>query len=190
MARAPELNDEADATPSLPEGARIGAVVSSFHSRLTRAMCESAKAELIAAGMAEQDFLVLEAPGAFELPIVARRLAIREDVAAVLCFGLVLKGETTHDRYVADAAARGVLDVSLQTDKPVLFGVLTCDTLEQAEARALPAPSAEADADPTAHHDKGREVARAAVATIAAMRAAENLGRTPLGFGFGTGDAS
>ena len=149
-------------------------------------MCASARAELVAAGLAEEDFLVLEAPGAFELPIVARRLAIREDVAAVLCFGLVLKGETTHDRYVAEAAARGVLDVSLQTDKPVLFGVLTCDTLEQAEARALPAPEG---ADPAGHHDKGREVARAAVATLAAMEAAEELGRTPSGFGFGPGGA-
>jgi len=180
MARAPEINDDPDAPAwSLPDGARIGAVVSTFHSQLTRAMCASAQAELAAAGLAEEDFLVLEAPGAFELPLIARRLAIREDISAVLCFGLVLKGETTHDRYVSDAAARGILQVSMDTDKPVLFGVLTCDTLEQAKARALPADEG---GDPT--RDKGRELARAAMATIAALESAAKLGHKPTSMGF------
>jgi len=178
MARAAENSEAAARAPSsVPPGTRIAAVVSAFHGELTRAMCDSARSELLAAGLAAEDFLVLEAPGAFELPIVARRLAIREDVTAVLCFGLVLKGETTHDRYVAGAAARGVMDVALQTDKPVLFGVLTCDTLEQARARALSAAEG-------GKHDKGREVARAAVATLVALDAAAEVGRVhrPMGF--------
>lgn len=183
MARAPQLND--DSAPvqsphlaSLPAGARIGAVVSTFHSQLTRAMCRSAQRELAAAGLADEDFLVLEAPGAFELPLIARRLAIREDISAVLCFGLVLKGETTHDQYVADAAARGILDISLQTDTPVLFGVLTCNTLEQAQVRALPADELEGG------HDKGAELARAALVTLTAMESAATLGVRETGTGY------
>ena len=184
MARAPQLHDDsAPAQVPLPQGARIGAVVSTFHSQLTRAMCSSAQRELAAAGLADEDFLVLEAPGAFELPLIARRLAIREDISAVLCFGLVLKGETTHDQYVADAAARGILDVSLQTDTPVLFGVLTCNTLEQAQARALPADEFEGG------QDKGRELARAALTTLAAMGAAATLGVRDMGEGYLGGPA-
>ena len=142
----------------LRSGTRIGAVVSSYHAALTGGMCESARQELVAAGLAEEDFLVHGAPGAFELPLLARRLARRPDVDAVLCFGLVLTGETTHDRYVADAAARGILQASLETDKPILFGVLTCQTLEQAERRARVATKGGLD--------KGREVARAAIAAL------------------------
>lgn len=151
---------------TLPPGTRIGAVVSGYHAELTGAMRDSARARLVAAGLAEEDFLELAAPGAFELPLIARRLAVREDVAAVLCFGLVLKGETPHDVYISQATSEGILRVSLETDKPILFGVLTCDTLEQARARALP----------DGEHDKGREVAEAALVALAAMRAAPTIG--------------
>jgi len=154
----------------LPAGTRVAAVVSTYHSELTGAMLASARRELVAAGLAETDLLAVEVPGAFELPLVARRLARRDDVHAVLCFGLVLRGETSHDRYVADAAARGVLEASLATDKPILFGVLTCDTIEQARSRALPPERGGVQ-------DKGREVARAAIEVLAALAAADEVGR-------------
>jgi 6,7-dimethyl-8-ribityllumazine synthase len=163
-------SNSGQSTRALPPGARVAAVVSSYHRELSAAMLDSARRELAAAGLLERDFLVVDAPGAFELPLIARRLARRPDVHAVLCFGLVLKGETSHDRYVADAAARGILEASLETDKPVLFGVLTCDTLEQARSRALPP-------DRGGVQDKGREVARACIDALLSLRAADSIGR-------------
>jgi 6,7-dimethyl-8-ribityllumazine synthase len=99
---------------------------------------------------------------------VARRLAQRADVDAVLCFGLVLRGETDHDRYISNAVATRLLDASLETDTPILFGVLTPNDLEQAERRALPRERGGLD--------KGREVAVAAVEVLAALRAAQTVG--------------
>lgn len=142
-------------------GVRMGAVVSQFHGELTGAMLRSAEAELRAHGM-EDDIRVIWAPGAFELPLIARRLARRKDIDAVLCFGLVLKGETTHDHWVTMGATHGITMASLETDKPILFGVLTCQTIEQARARAL--PEAEGGVE-----DKGREVARAALRALNAL---------------------
>lgn len=152
-------------------GARIGVVVSRFHAELTGAMLASAKAELSASGVAEQDILEVWVPGAFELALVARSLAQRVDIDAVVCLGLILKGETEHDRWVAQGAVQGLVQASLETDKPVLFGVLTCATLEQARARALPAelrPGGKGE-------DKGRQVARAAIETLAALDRVEEL---------------
>ena len=164
--------------PPLPDDTRIAAVVSTYHRELTGAMLASARAELESAGLDPERLVIVWAPGAFELPLIARRLAVRADIDAVLCFGLVLKGETSHDVYIAQAAAQGLMNVSLFVDKPVLFGVLTCDTLEQARARALPPAEG-------GQHDKGREVARAAVHAIAALEEAADLGRetSPVGFG-------
>jgi len=162
----------------LRPGARIGAVVSTFHAELTEAMLESAWRELAAAGLPEGELLVLRVPGAFELPLVARRLAIREDVDAVMCLGAVIRGETDHNRHVAEAAARGVLQVSLETDKPILFGVLTCDSIAQARARALPRERGGAE-------DKGREVARSALAVLSALEDARRIGASPRSVGFG-----
>jgi 6,7-dimethyl-8-ribityllumazine synthase len=103
---------------------------------------------------------------------------VREDIAAVLCLGLVLKGETTHDQYIARAASLGIAQVALATDKPVLFGVLTCDTLEQARARAL-------SPEQGGTHDKGREVARAAIETLEALESTKNIGKQARRMGFG-----
>jgi 6,7-dimethyl-8-ribityllumazine synthase len=106
-------------------------------------------------------------PGAFELPLVARRLASHPDVDAVLCFGLVITGETKHDHWVSMGATEGILLASLETDKPILFGVLTCDTVEQARARALSPKDGGVQ-------DKGREVAAAAIQTLQALDQAEH----------------
>ncbi|MEL6715812.1 MAG: 6,7-dimethyl-8-ribityllumazine synthase, partial [Planctomycetota bacterium] len=130
--------NSADRAPESRPGVRIGAVVSRFHDELTGAMLRSAEAELRASGM-EDDIHTVWAPGAFELPLIARRLARRKDIDAVLCFGLVLTGETTHDHWVSMGATQGITLASLETDKPILFGVLTCQTLEQARSRALSA---------------------------------------------------
>ncbi len=149
---------EAQPTEALARaaGARVAVVSSRFHGDLTGAMAASARRELLAAGVADEDILKAEVPGSFELPLVARRFARREDVSGVLCFGVVIKGETTHDHHVATGATQGIQQVMLETDKPVLLGVLTTDTLEQARARALPPEEGGV-------HDKGRECAQALV---------------------------
>jgi len=137
-------------------------VVSGYHADVTGGMLESALATLAAAGLPRARVDVVEAPGTFELPLLAQRAARRREVLAVLCFGLVLKGETEHDRYIAAACADGLMRVALECDKPVLFGVLTCGTLAQAQRRARRASEGGLD--------KGREVALAALGALAALQ--------------------
>ncbi len=140
-------------------------------------MAGSARRELESCGLARENFFQVASPGAFELPLIARRLAVRDDIHAVLCFGLVLKGETSHDTHIAAAAAQGIQMAALQTDKPILFGVLTCATLEQAQARALPAEQG-------GKYDKGRELARAASLALEALKQAGEIGVAERGAGF------
>jgi 6,7-dimethyl-8-ribityllumazine synthase len=183
MAQDPE--HAASVAVPLARGTRMGAVVSRYHAELTEAMFESAARELAAAGLAAADLVRVDVPGAFELPLIARRLALRDDLACVLCFALVLKGETTHDRYIADAVAHALQRIALEHDKPILFGVLTCDTLEQAQARAL-------SGERGGRLDKGREVARSALGALAALERAGQVGltRPPAGFGRGARQGS
>jgi 6,7-dimethyl-8-ribityllumazine synthase len=155
---------ESRSLPPLPLGTRVAVVVSTYHHELTGAMGASAAETLRAAGVAECDLFPLEAPGAYELPIIAQRLARRDDVDAVLCFGLVLKGETEHDRYIAGAVADGLMRISLETETPVMFGVLTCGTLEQAQARARRREDGGLD--------KGHEVAAAAIRSLQVLEQA------------------
>jgi len=155
----------ARSTHRLPPGARIACAVSTYHEDVTGEMLASALEALGEMGVERESVLVVPCPGAFELPLVARRLAQRKDVVAVLCFGLVLKGETEHDRYISEACAHGLTQVALETDTPVLFGVLTCANLEQARERAR--------SESEGGQDKGREVALAALESLAALRAAE-----------------
>lgn len=143
-------------------GSKIAAVVSRFHDDLTGAMLRSATAELVASGVEEEDIRVAWVPGSFELPLVCRRMAAMADVEAVLAIGLILKGETRHDEVVADAAVQGTLQAMMITDTPVLFGVLTCDTLQQAKDRAL-------SVNEGGKEDKGREIARAAIDVLCTL---------------------
>jgi len=167
---AVERTAEVRPRPTRP-GSVVGIVVSTFHEELTGAMADSAERELIACGVEEDDVILLRVPGAFELPIVARRLAASGEVDSVLCFGLVLRGETEHDRWVTEGCVSGIMQASLETDVPIHLGVLTCATMEQARARALPADEGGADG----HSDKGREVARAAIETLLALDEIEEL---------------
>ena len=153
-------SDSASHAP-LPAGVRIAALTSSYHGDLVGRMCDSALQTLIAAGLRHEDWTRIEAPGAYELPILAAELARSGEVDAVLCFGLVLRGETDHDRYICGAVATRLLDIGLETGVPILFGVLTPNTLAQAEARAK--TRAEGGLD------KGAEVANAAVGALHAL---------------------
>ena len=154
------------ARPLLPQGTRLVALVSSYHGDLCRKMLGSARRTLQACGLGDRNLRSIEVPGAYELPIVARRLAARDDVDGVLCFGLVLRGSTDHDRYISNAVATRLMDASFETDTPILFGVLTPNTVEQAEERARLVTEGGLD--------KGREVALAAVRVLNALDAADS----------------
>ena len=113
-------------------GLKFAVIVARFNSSITEKLLEGAQNALKKAGA--DGIAVFYVPGAFELPLAARKLAEAHD--GLVALGAVIRGETPHFDYVCDAAAHGLLQVSLETGKPVAFGVLTTDTLEQAEARA------------------------------------------------------
>ena len=116
--------------------ARFGAVVAGFHRGLAERLLAGARERLAQAGVGDDALEVHWVPGAFELPLAAKTLAESGRVAAVLALGAVIRGETPHFEYVSTIAAGGLSRVSLDTGVPCTFGVLTCDTMDQAEARA------------------------------------------------------
>jgi 6,7-dimethyl-8-ribityllumazine synthase len=159
-------HSSARARPERP-GSVIGIVVARFHEDLTGPMKDSAMRELVACGVARDDIRVAWVPGSFELPLAARRLAEAIDADAVLCIGVVIKGETDHDHWVAHGAVTGLMSAALEADVPMMLGVLTCETIEQARARALPPELG-------GREDKGREIARGAIETLVSLDAIDD----------------
>lgn len=117
-------------------GRRVGLVASSFNEVVVRKLVEGALDCLRAHGISEDDLDVAWVPGAFELPLVARRLAASGGYDAVICLGAVIRGETPHFDHVAGQAASGIRRAAEDTGVPMIFGVLTTDTFEQAMDRA------------------------------------------------------
>ena len=117
-------------------GLRIAVVVSRFNEVVTSRLLAGARSALERHGVHEDDVDVAWVPGAFELPLAARKLAEGRRYDAVVCLGAVIRGETPHFEYVAGAAAGGIADAARDTGVPVIFGVLTPNTLEQAQERA------------------------------------------------------
>jgi 6,7-dimethyl-8-ribityllumazine synthase len=150
-AGAPELQVDG-------RGLRVGVVASQWHTVVMDGLLAGARRALDDAGVREIE--VLRVPGAFELPLGAAALAEQHD--AVVALGVVIRGGTPHFEYVCGAATDGLLRVSLDSGRPVGFGVLTCDDEEQALARAGLPGSVE---------DKGREAAEAAVSLAVALKA-------------------
>lgn len=124
------------AVTSSAKGLRVGVVASRYHSEVCEALESGAVGAFVALGGAADDIVRIDAPGSFELVAIALALAKRTDIDAVVALGCVLTGETSHDRHICDAVAHGLVGVTLQTGKPAAFGVLTCVTVEQAQARA------------------------------------------------------
>ncbi|MBE3551322.1 MAG: 6,7-dimethyl-8-ribityllumazine synthase [Kyrpidia tusciae] len=118
------------------EGARFGLVVSRFNELITRPLLEGALGALRRHGVREEDVDVAWVPGAFEIPVVAQKMAESGRYDAVVALGAVIRGATPHFDYVAGEAAKGVAAAALKTGVPVIFGVLTTDTIEQAVERA------------------------------------------------------
>lgn len=135
MSRPNDDSAGAGATRSA-RGLRVALVAAKYHREVVEALERGAVEAFLAAGGQRSDLVQSEAPGAFELPVVAAALARRGDIHAVVCVGCVLTGETSHDRYICEAVAQGLMRVSLDAGKPVAFGVLTCQTMAQAKARA------------------------------------------------------
>lgn len=111
---------------------RIAVVVSRFNDDITGALLDGALSTLSEAGLPEEALTLVSVPGAFELPVTAKALASRGDCDAVICLGAVIRGDTPHFDYVAGEAAAGLMDASLYTGIPIIFGVLTVDTHSQA----------------------------------------------------------
>jgi 6,7-dimethyl-8-ribityllumazine synthase len=132
-----------------PDGNRrsVGIVVGRFNGEITNRLLETALDELEDRGVAREAVTVMPVPGAFELPLAAMALAKTRRYSCVVALGCIIRGETPHFDYIAGEAASGLQLASLETGVPVAFGVLTCDTLEQAEARV----------------EKGAEAARSAL---------------------------
>lgn len=132
-----------------PDGFRraVGVVVSRFNGAVTSRLLASCLAELEAQGVSRDAVLVMPVPGAFELPLAAMALAKTRRYACIVALGVVIRGETAHFEYVAGEAASGLQLAAIETGIPVAFGVLTTDTVAQAEARI----------------DKGAEAARTAL---------------------------
>ncbi len=118
-------------------GLRIGIAAARFNAEVVERLVEAAREELARLGVRPEDVILVRVPGAFELPIAARAmLRSAEPPDAVICLGAVIQGETRHFDFVAGAAADGILRVGLETGRPVIFGVLTTNTLAQALDRA------------------------------------------------------
>lgn len=142
------------------QGRRIGLVVARFTQEISQRLLDSTVRTLVENGVADGDITVAWVPGSFELPLACDSYARTEDYDAIIALGCVIRGETSHYDYVCESAARGVLGTGLRYQIPVVFGVLTTENRDQAEARA--------GGD---HGDKGKECALAALEMIGVIDA-------------------
>lgn len=151
----------------MPE--KLAIVVSRFNDEITLGLLQGAKAYLAEQAVDVPDSAIFWAPGAFELPLIAKVLARQKRFGGVICLGCVIKGDTAHFEFISLAASLGILQASLETEVPITFGILTTYTDEQAEARS----SANAS-------NKGREAAAACLETIAALQRVRHSDETAL----------
>ena len=144
------------------KGLRIAVVAARFNHFVVDKLLAGALETLTQAGISSQDLDIVRVPGAFELPLAARKLAASHNYDAVITLGAVIRGGTPHFDYVAGECARGVSQAARDSGVPVIFGVLTCDTLEQATERSG-----------GAHGNKGADSALAAIEMADLLRKLE-----------------
>lgn len=137
------------------ENIRIGIVMSRFNEMISKSLYEGAVEMLIRLGVSEKSITRATVPGAFEIPLVAKKMALSGHYDAIICLGAVIRGATPHFDYVAGQAASGTAQASMESGVPVLFGILTTETIEQAIERAG-----------TKCGNKGADVAAAAVEMV------------------------
>ncbi len=133
-------------------GHRFAIVVSRVNEEITEGLLQGARERLAEASVPDDDVTIIRVPGAFEIPIVAQRLGESGEYDAVVCLGCLIKGETMHFEYIAEAASHGIMQAAAATGIPMAFGVLTTLTEEQAVERSRSGPD-----------NKGREAAAAAL---------------------------
>ena len=144
--------------------ARFAVVVSRFNEFISSKLLDGCMDALVRHGASEANVDVVWSPGGFEIPLLAKKLAGSGRYAAVICLGAIIRGGTEHHQYIASEAAKGVAQAALQTSVPCIFGILTCDTIEQAIERAG-----------TKAGNKGADAA------LAAIEMANLLGQLPAG---------
>jgi 6,7-dimethyl-8-ribityllumazine synthase (EC 2.5.1.9) len=120
----------------LGEGLRFGLVVGRFNEFITNRLLSGALDALKRHGVAEEDMEIAWVPGAFEVPLAARKMIEKQRFNAIICLGAVIRGATPHFEYVAAEVAKGIARISMETGVPVAFGIITADTIEQAIERA------------------------------------------------------
>ena len=120
----------------IAEGKKFALVVSRFNDFITEKLLSGALDALIRSGAADEDIEVVRVPGAFEIPLVAKKMAKTNRFDAVICLGAVIRGSTPHFDYISAEVSKGVALVGMESEIPVIFGVITTDTIEQAIERA------------------------------------------------------
>jgi len=120
----------------LAEGKKFALVVSRFNDFITDRLLGGAVDALVRSGAGDKDIEVVKVPGAFEIPLIAKKMAATGRYNAVVCLGAVIRGATPHFDYVSAEVSKGIAMVSMETDIPVIFGIVTTDTIEQAIERA------------------------------------------------------
>jgi len=118
------------------KGKRVGIVVSRFNDLITKRLLEGAYDCLLRHGVKETDITTAWVPGSFEIPPVAKRLAANGKLDAVICLGTIIRGETPHFDYIAGQSSKGIGQLALESKIPIIYGVLTCDSVDQAVDRA------------------------------------------------------
>ena len=130
------LGDHSSKNMASVKSNKIGIVVSEWNDQITDSLLSAAHEVLLAYGAKPKNILIKYVPGSFELPLAAQYLASQKDIDAVICLGCVIQGETRHFDFICDAVANGITNVGLKFNKPVIFGVLTTNNLQQALDRA------------------------------------------------------
>ena len=120
----------------LAEGKKFGLIVSRFNDFITERLFEGALDGLLRSGARDEDIEVVKVPGAFEIPLMAKKMAATDRYHAIICLGAVIRGATPHFDLVSAEVSKGIAMVSLESEVPVIFGIVTTDTIEQAIERA------------------------------------------------------
>lgn len=120
----------------LAEGVKIGLVASRFNEFIVSKLVDGARDGLLRHNVKEEDITLAWVPGAFEIPLIAKKMAKSGQYDAIICLGAVIRGATSHYDYVCNEVSKGIASISLDSGTPVMFGVVTTDTIEQAIERA------------------------------------------------------
>ena len=139
----------------IAKGKKFGIIASRFNDFITKELVSGCLDTLTRHGANNEDLSITWVPGAFEIPLLAQRLAKSKSYDALICLGTIIRGSTPHFEYIASEVAKGIAKVSLDTGLPVIFGIITADTIEQAVERAG-----------TKEGNKGRDAALSAIEMV------------------------